>query len=219
MGSKKSISSFAFVPLASWIVLQMLVLLISVLQIPLSDKFPNPVEKLALDEMIVAQISFSALLFPILFTSSGSSVMIIGASWPFLLLAGVLSATPRSRLIAVGLYMLLWFLVLAIAGYFLISRRARLIGSTVAILGTLGFAVLWYLQAEFLMDGTNSAHNLIRIGGPIRDALSLLHYEPIPRQPWINVGAILIFCSACALVSLLYRRRYVLADSSVPVIG
>src|SRR5436190_7527032 len=109
------ISTFSHpVSLLIWLVLQLLVLLLPVLQVPLSDEFPRPAEKLALAEMVVAQMALAALLFPILMRDLSSAVVMAATTWPFLLLAGLLSSIPRPQLLEVGGFISLWVIALGL---------------------------------------------------------------------------------------------------------
>src|SRR4029453_12234091 len=116
-------------PLALWLAVQLLALLLPVLQVPLSDEFPHPIERFALREMLAVQISFAALLFPLLFRSPGSAGCVLFASWPFLFLAGFLASTPLLHIVISGAYLSCWIALLACWRLILRSSRAQLVAA------------------------------------------------------------------------------------------
>jgi hypothetical protein len=199
-----------------WLILQLLTILIPITQLPLSDKFPRPAERLAIDEMLIAQISLSALLFPILFTSASNSLIVIASSWPFILLAGVLSVTPQARVLAAGTYLTVWLLVLALWSSVLSSRRAQLVGCTLAGGISIGLALLWYLQVEFISHQPNPAQDTFFIGGPIKDVLGLLRGEEFTANSWLLIGSLLFASVLAAGFCLLRSRRHSLTPGYPP---
>lgn len=210
-------ASVAPVRLLVWLLLQLLTILIPITQLPLSDKFPSPAERLAIDEMVIVQISLSALLFPMLVTSLSASLIIIASSWPFVLLAGVLSATPQVRTLAAGVYLTIWLLALACWSFVLTNRRARLIGSAAAGAISIGLAFLWYLQVEFSTQ-PNFVPARFSIGGPIKEVLGLLHGEEVASNSWLLIGAFLFASGLAASFCLLNSRQHSLAPGYPPTI-
>jgi hypothetical protein len=136
-------------PLTIWLTLQFLALLLPVLQVPLSDEFPRPIERFALHEMLAVQICFAALLFPLLFRSGASALCTLAASWPFIFLAGFLASVPTARILICGAYLSCWLAFLGCWRLILRSARSQLIA--IAVASVLAFAgpLLGYLQAEF----------------------------------------------------------------------
>src|ERR1051325_1322831 len=113
LGRVARISTFSHpLSLLIWLVLQLLVLLLPVLQVQLSDEFPRPAEKLAIEEMVVSQIALSALLFPLLLRDFPSAIVMAATTWPFLLLAGLLSSTPAYPLLEAGAFVSIWIIAL-----------------------------------------------------------------------------------------------------------
>ena len=59
------------------------------LRIPLSARYPQPEEALAVHVLVIVQITAAALLFPLLFRSITSSIIVIASAIPFIQLAAV----------------------------------------------------------------------------------------------------------------------------------
>src|SRR5258706_10388140 len=91
-----------------WLLLQLAMLALAAGQIRLSDHFPRPAEGMALAEMAIVQICFSAMLAPMLFRSPGITLMMIATAWPMLQLAGLLSVAPAATILLVATYVTLW---------------------------------------------------------------------------------------------------------------
>jgi hypothetical protein len=181
------------VSLLIWLVVQLLVLLIPVMQVPLSEEFTRPAEKLAVEEMLVGQIALSALLLPILMPTPATVLVIAAASWPFLQLAGVLSSTPPYRVIEAGVFVTLWIVSLGLISAWEGSRRWRMWCAAVASTISIGGAIAAYLRLEF---GAGEINGLLF--GPIVGALDVVHRSSDRWRGWI-------FISVFALVALAIR--------------
>jgi len=207
------ISTFSHpLSLLIWLGLQLLVLLLAVMQVPLSDEFPRPAEKLAIEEMVVAQIALSALLFPILIRELPSSFVIAATTWPFLLLAGLLSSTSPYRLLEVSGFISCWIIALSL----LRSDSPRWNAWATAIVSTLaiGGAIAAYLRAEF---GTGEADGLFF--GPIVGALDVVHGAENRWRSWVVLPVFLTAAGALRFIShrnaqLRNRLSTVLVDKS-----
>ena len=191
------ISTFSHpLSLLIWLVLQLLVLLLPVLQVQLSDQFPRPAEKLAADEMVVAQIALSALLFPILLRDFSTAIVLAATTWPFLFLAGLLASTAPHRLLEVGAYILIWMLALALLH--VDSARSNALTCAIASTIAIGGAIAAYLHAEFSSGEMNPL-----LFGPIVGALDVLNGSPQRWRAWIVLP---IFLTAAAVLRIVTHR-------------
>jgi hypothetical protein len=190
------------IALLIWVGLQLGVLLLGVMQVPLSEQFPRPAERMAATEMVVAQIAFAALLFPILMPTAGAVMVMVGATWPFLLLAGVLSSSSPYRMLEVGAFISGWIISLGIVGVGVSDLRWRMwwvgVGGAVAI----GGAIAAYLRMEF---GSGEVDGLLF--GPIVGGIDVLNQSGDRMRAWGFVFGFLIFATAARLTRLKLARR------------
>jgi len=188
-----------------WLTLQLGVLSLAAGQVRLSDHFPRPAEGMALVEMVVVQIAFSAMLAPILFRDIGVAIVVTACAWPMLQLAGLLSVASEATLLLAASYVTLWMIALAALGNCVGDDRRRLgvgvIGSTYAI----GGAVLAYLRAEFQAE----AMPLHRwTFGPIPPALELVALQTSQRSPASLFLPLIVFAGvALGLAGLVNFQR------------
>lgn len=189
-------------PLALWLALQLVALLLPALHVPLSDEFPRPIERIAMHEMLVVQVTAAAMLFPMLFKNIATTVALVASTWPFLQLAAMFSATPPPRLLSAGLYVALWMITLALFNSMLRTDRARLRAAALATSFTLAGPLLWYLHQEF---GTAAEAGATMVAlNPLLGALEVLNAEERSAGVWAFIALLL----ALALVgALLLRRR------------
>ncbi len=153
-------------PLALWLAVQGGALLLAGLPTPLSDKFTRPAERRAIEEMLVVQITFSAMLFPIILNGLWRMLAAMATVWPMLALAGVLSVRPTGDVVRGATYVSLWIGLLAGWGWVLPGRRSRVIGCAVATGISAGSALLAYLAVEFDVSASTSWNNL-GFSGPV----------------------------------------------------
>jgi len=186
------------VSLLVWLGLQLLVLLLPVMQVPLSDEFPRPAEKMAEEEMIVAQIALSALLFSFLMRDFAATIVIAAASWPFLLLAGLLSSTPPYRLLEAGAFISIWIIALGL----LRTNSSKSNAWTTAIVSTIaiGGAIAAYLRSEFSSGAVDGL-----LFGPIIGALDVLHGAENYWRGWIVLPVFLIAAALLRVLSHCFR--------------
>ena len=177
-----------------WLGLQLLVLSLPVMQVQLSDEFTRPAEKLAVEEMAVAQVGLSALLFGILMRDFSTAIVMAATSWPFLLLAGLLSSTPPYRLLEAGAFISISIIALGLLRVDSVKWNAwaTAIVSTFAI----GGAIAAYLRAEF---GNGAVDGLLF--GPIVGALDVLHKSEDRWRAWIVLPIFLIAGGAIRIVA------------------
>ena len=167
------------------------------MQVQLSDEFPRPAEKLAVEEMVVAQIALSALLFSFLARDFAAVIVIAAASWPFLLLAGLLSSTPPYRLLEAGTFISIWIFALGLLRTESVKWNAwaTAVASTIAI----GGAIAAYLRSEF---GSGTVNGLLF--GPIVGAIDVLHASDDRGRAWILLP---IFLMGVGVLRLLSNRH------------
>ena len=189
------ISTFSHpLSLLVWLGLQLLVLLLPVMQVQLSDEFTRPAEKLAVEEMAVAQVALSALLFAILMRDFPTTMVMAATSWPFLLLAGLLSSTPPYRLLEAGAFISIWIIALGLLRVDSVKWNAwaTAIVSTFAI----GGAIAAYLREEF---GNGAVDGLLF--GPIVGALDVLHKSEDRWREWIILPIFLMAAGAVRIAA------------------
>ena len=189
-------------PLSLWLALQLLALLLPTLQIPLSDDFPRPIERVALDEMLIVQIAAAALLFPMLFTSAATTLVLIAATWPFLQLAAMLSATNSQRLPFAAIYLAMWMTTLALIDSALHVNRARMRAVALATSFTLAGPLLSYLNVEFA--SVDRALRILTSLNPILSALAIARNEDNALFSW----AFIITSLALSLTIRALLRRH-----------
>lgn len=194
----KGISTFSHpLSLLIWLGLQLLVLLLPVMQVQLSEEFPRPAEKLAIEELVVAQIALSALFFSVLLRDFASALVIAAATWPFLLLAGLLSSTPPSRLLETGGFISLWIVALALIRTDSIKSNAW--ATAIASAFAIGGAIAAYLRAEFSSGPIDGL-----LFGPVIGALDALHKSD---DRWKGWTLLLIFLMLAALARASSHRH------------
>lgn len=195
--------------LAVWLGLQLLVLLIPITQTPLSDKFPRPAERQALDELLVAQVVLAAAFSPFLFRAWPATFMLVAATWPLQQLAGMLSAYPPSRILECSAYATLWLLIVAGCQWAAGGGKWKNIVPAAASLLAVGGAILAYLHAEFAPgSGDFPGLDTYRHWGPVMGILSTLH-ESAGWRPWLTLfwlAAITAAIFGIRLRQVLHRR-------------
>jgi hypothetical protein len=199
--------------LAVWLGLQLLVLLIPITQTPLSDKFPRPAERQALDELLVAQVILAAAFSSFLFRTWTTTLMLVAATWPLQQLAGMLSAYPPSRVIEGSAYATLWMLVVAGWQWVAGGTKWKNVVAAAASLFTVGGAILAYLHAEFAPgSGDFPGLDAYRHWGGVMGILSTLH-ESAGWRPWLMLfwfAALTAVICGLRLRQVLHRRGQVI---------
>src|SRR5690348_6559419 len=95
-----------------WLAVQSAALSVAAFRIPLWAQAPANGEFLALKLLAIIQIGASSLLFPWLMRNWRQSIMIVAASWPFIALAGLLSAEELRSIGYVAVFVTAWLVVL-----------------------------------------------------------------------------------------------------------
>lgn len=199
-------------PVLIWLAIQFGALLLAGLQVPLADKFPRPIERQAIQEMLVVQIAFSAMLFPLLLDGPWATLAAIAAAWPMLALAGVLSVRPAADLMRAALFLSLWLAMLGVWRWILHAPRARLVGCAVATTLSVGGVLLAYAQVEFDVSAVTTWEQA-RLAGPIRAALLVVESWDWNGWSWLvcAMGATLASAGAKILMPRIaiatYARR------------
>jgi hypothetical protein len=176
-------------PLLVWLAVQMLALGLAAFRVPLSARYPRPEESLAVHVLVVVQIGAAALLFPFLFRSITSSIVVIASSIPFIQLAAFLATfTDNRRLALCALYLTFWLTGLAILNAALRSQKAKMYGAAAASLISLGGAVIVYLHREFGAPASAFDWQTHASLGPIMGCMAILQANPLGGTIWFFLG-------------------------------
>jgi hypothetical protein len=171
-------------PLITWLVLQGAALALAGARVPLSAHYPQAGERLAIDLVLAAQIGGAAALFPMLMRDRRTAAVTFSATWPFIAFAALLSALPAGRSMLVAAYVTAWLVVLGLWNAGLNSSKWRGIASAVALLMTIGGALLWYLRVEFAGPGGGIPPADGRYG-PLVAAIGIAGMEPQHVSTWL----------------------------------
>jgi hypothetical protein len=185
-----------------WLGLQLLVLLLPVMRVPLSEEFPRPAEKLAVEEMVVAQIALSALLLPVLMPSPAAVIVMAGTTWPFLQLAGVLSSSPPYRLVEVSGFVSTWIVALGLLGAGPMRPRWKIWAAATSSAVSVGGALAAYLLRDF-----GSGEVIGTCFGPIVGAIEVLYGLDDRWRDWFFIFGFLIAAVVARLIAVRLARR------------
>jgi hypothetical protein len=193
-------------PLITWLVLQGAALALAAARVPLSAHYPQAGERLAIDLVLAAQIGGAAALFPMLMRDRRTAAVTTSATWPFIAFAALLAALPMGRSMLVGAFVTAWLVVLGLWNAGLRSSKWRAIASAVAVLVTIGGALLWYLRVEFAGpgDGTPPADGRY---GPLVAAIGLAGMEPQHVSTWLFLVLAGLLGGLAAVSRFLRRTR------------
>jgi hypothetical protein len=198
----------AFWPVFAWLAVQMLALLASVLRAPFSARFPAPAENLAIHEMLVVQMVASALLFPMLFPTLATGVIVVGSAPLMLQLAGVLAGEVEAvRWAYVCAYSAGWLIGLGLWSVALRTARARLYGVAAAGAIVVGGAMLAYLHREF--GAPTEAFDWGRHGGlgPLVGAIAIQETGERTGMAWAFLGVFGLAATGAAGVTRFRMRK------------
>lgn len=187
--------------LFAWLLIQMAMLVIAARDVPLWARFPAEGDRLAVHEMLVAQIIASALLFPWLLRDGVTTLLVAAAAIAFGQVSAFIAGASHMRALLAGAYVVGWLIGLALWRDALSRWRATMPGVASAAALSLGGVVIAYLQAERWMPSEHSipSHQL----GPIMGALSQLDAAAGPSR-W---GFLIAFLLTSVLVRLFSRSR------------
>lgn len=204
--SPRRAAARCFFPLLLWLGLQLLALGLALAPVRFWTSPPQPLDRLALAELLIVQCAASALLFPLLLRTVLSAAMVIVVAWPFCQLAAFVSSTPAGQWIGAAGALSLWLVGLGLWRIALRSQFLQQVGVTIAALLTLGGPVAVYLVAEF---GTAAAPAMdwprAAALGPILSCLGALGEAGGYRARWVFLGIHVMVAGGAALVA--WRRR------------
>jgi hypothetical protein len=174
-----------------WLTVQIAALGMCAARVSLWARAPQATEQLSLVLMLAAQVGASALIFPHLLGTRGTTILAVASGWPMALLAAQLADAPFSILVRAELYVSIWLISLHLWTRALPSPSAKLLGTAIAAMISLGGPVLWYLRMEFSIDSSQSTSDSLPAFGPIPSVIS----QTFPRfryESWIELA--IIFC-------------------------
>lgn len=198
----------AFVPVLVWMLVLLGALLLPVLRVPLSARFPVPAERIALHEMLVVQTIASAMLFPLLLRSLVSTLMTVGLSVIFAELAAFLAGEDISRPMMIYVaWPALW--IVGLWGWLaaLRTRRAQMAGVAAAVLLSAGGAVLAYLSREFGDASQSFPWGGRGWMGPTIGAIAMIETRTAAGTIWYGMGLHLLLGALGGSLGLLLGRR------------
>jgi len=199
----------AAVPVLCWLSLQLTALSLSAMKTPFSLQFPRPEERMALEEMLFLQVGAAALFFPWLLRDRRTIAMIVITSWPFTVLAGMMSAQIDPMKIAGPATLVSgWIIGLALCNSALRHRRARFVGIALAAALAFGGPLLWYLRAEFRDGVPNSNWKPNGWLGPIMCAWGLCNGSPRALSAWEFLATFLFLSLSTSLISFGISRHW-----------
>lgn len=193
-----------------WLAIQLGAIALSASRVPFSatKRFPQPGELLAVWVMLFVQVTFSALLFPLLMRTFTTAVMTIVSALPFMIVAGFLAGEwDRFQMAAMCGYVAAWLVGLGLWRSVLRSSRAQGTGVALAVLAVLGGPLAWYLRGEFRLQSDAFAWGEVSTWGPYFGAVHVATVARLAPRPWMLMGAHLAIAGVAAVVSLLVRRR------------
>ena len=136
-------------PIVLWLIVQMLALGLSAARVPLWARANQPIERLALEQLAIAQLVLVALLFPWMPRNRATGVAMILTAGPMIQLAAMLAQANARNAIVAWVYISAWLACAAMWQPLL--RRAASQALALAVAGALviGVPVARYLAAEF----------------------------------------------------------------------
>ncbi len=190
-----------------WLLIHLLALLFAMLRVPLWARSPVPGDALAIDVMLVTQITAAAMLFPVLLVNWRTTATLVLVSIPFIEMAGLLAGVARSRLplasVLVGAWLIaLWLCVPLLRR----SRAASLVGVAIATGLTLGGPLLLYLRLEASPEATFD-WKTAGLFGPAMSALAVIHSPTLLHSAWLPVGVAVIAGILLHSIHLMKTRR------------
>jgi hypothetical protein len=187
-------------PILLWLAVQLGALAVAAGGVPLWAHHPLPHTSLACDVVVAAQVAAISLLFPVVLRDLSMSLVAIAATWPFLLLAGMLASEQQDHLLLAMGYLALWMGALAWLSQQLAIRAARLAAVCASAVLVIGPLILRYLSME--SRGSTGDHNWLAIAraSPIAVGLSMLRDG---RPSWSSLLPI----TAVAIAAGLLRAR------------
>lgn len=141
----------ATAPLLVWLAIQSASLAWAAARLPLAAKYPQPAEMNAAALLVAAQILALSALFPFLCRTFKATAAVAVCSLPLLFLACA-AAGQTARVVPVALLLVLWVGGLGLCRTALPGRWQHVLAAALTAF-TAGGAILWYLRAEFVLNG------------------------------------------------------------------
>jgi hypothetical protein len=185
------------IALVIWLILQMCALAISAGRVMLWSHSPRAGEQIALADMLAAQIIAASVLLPLL-RGRRTVLILIVTAWPMAQLASFLADVPTHRLLVGETYVCIWLIIVHVWSRLISSPPGRLYASAIAMLLSLGGAVLCYLSIDFAEEAPQHMVSLpANAFGPIMGVIA----QVVPDQALWAQGR---WISWCALALLLF---------------
>lgn len=175
-----------FAAVSAWLLIQSLALIAANSSWTPWARFDGSLSRYASQLMSIAQVSFAAMLFPILLATARRSVIAIMSIPPFVMLAAMLSETPFDAAFRAALFTALWFSVLAILLRECRTERAKVLVAATVALFTFGPVALSYASQEFVGSSTNP----IWLDGPLLGVIA--SYRGWNGEAWSFPIALLV---------------------------
>ena len=154
-------------PLGVWLLVQLLALTLSAARVPLSHRFPTPVEQSADVVMLCTQTLCAALLMPWLFRNRTTSVSVMLTALPMLMASVLLAGVELTSQLDAWAYLLGWLLTLAVWSNALRTDNSKRFGVTLASAWCLGGVILRYVHQEFQTGASETGWLLRVMSGPL----------------------------------------------------
>ena len=191
--------------IATWLLIQLIVLALAAAHVPLWYRAPAAVERVAVEQMLVAQVVTSALLFPWLMRNVMTAACVILTSAPFVQLAGMLSETALTPAARAWAYAATWMVALAAWAAALRSQRAQIIGVALGGAVAVGVPLVRYLRSEFFHFPQRQP-DALRWFDPVAGALAQLRASPRDSVWWALTIALMVTGLSAAMWSRLRWR-------------
>ena len=189
-------------PLLLWLSCQLIAVALTAGRFPLWAKHPPTGESLALQALLIIQLTSSALLFPILVHTIQGTAATIASGWPFALASAALSSTPTAHVYLAESYVSLWLIALYLWRVAFRSTRAIATVHATAICFVLSGPIYRYLLMDFSAD--SSVGNPIPFARltPVESCLSLLTSGRDVAYPSLHLA----FLLAAPILAVLCNR-------------
>lgn len=159
-----------------WLIAQTGVLAIFAFRVPISARFPAPMENAASIAVVLVQMSLATALAQLLFRDLRSVVCGVACAMPIALLAVLLSGQPWHNAIAPVLVAGAWFGVLSLLHEIRPALRIPL--HAVLLLLAAGAPVMLYLLTEFAIRPPTATGVLPWVSPSLGAASTCLHGAP-----------------------------------------
>jgi hypothetical protein len=197
-----------------WMAVQLLALSLAAGRVPLSARFPHPIERQATAQMLIVQVVASTLFFPVLLRNWRGLGFAIAGAWPMLALAALLGNEPVLSVASAAIYVAVWLTTLR--ALTLCSPTEQWRQNVVAILGlwTIGGPILVYLRSEYggasgLWPPEASSIAYAAAGGPVWAVLARLWSSRLIFVSDTPLGMLLVLAALINAKRFFCARRFV----------